>query len=86
MLEFPQRRGILLKQREHLRQRVAHPFDYAVIVWTDARTHPAQEGLALRLVQGDRFETLGLIHGASSLWRKCFPNGYAHSSLIEQVR
>jgi hypothetical protein len=65
MLEFPQRRGMLFQQREHLRQRVAHPFDYTVIVWTDARPHPGQEGLALRLVQGDRFETVGGIHGAS---------------------
>ena len=77
--------ALLLNRGHDLGQHVAHRFDHAIIVRADPGAHPGEERGAFRFAQQGRFERARRTHGASRRRRKCFPNGYAHSSLMEQV-
>ena len=83
--QFSHRHALLFNRRHDLRQHVAHRFDQAIIVRTDPGAHPGEKRDALRFAQQGGLERARRTHGASRRWRKCFPRGYAHSSLIEQV-
>ncbi len=84
MAQFAHRHARLLNRRHDLGQHVAHPFDNPEIVRADPGAHPGEERGPFRFAQQGHFEGAVRTHGASRRWRKYLPNGYAHSSLIEQ--